>query len=293
MKITTLNVPPDLQAKYSRVLNTLERFFFPRLARSPRQLSRAQEAKLLSYTYMFVAADAWKLKSAAEKQAWKDAGVEMGMSGWQYYIQDKTYRLINYIPGDAVPSTIHQYFVGHIKIEAPANEILITQWHPYSWWEWYKVVGKKKMYSKQKITERLIFPFTIGISRKTNLVSVGALPYCYLIAKITHFYNGYLYYTEYPVDIPLVDDWAEQEVVIAAPGGYVGTYELQIRLNDVTGEIWFDNIIAEHVGTNFARDPYCNDIARQFFDEWFNVAMNWEPTNLPAGALYETIYPAD
>jgi len=97
----------------------------------------------------------------------------------------------------------------------------------------------------------------------------------------------------YPIDIPLVSDWGYQEKIIEAPGGYVGTYELQIRLNDVQGEMWFDNIIAEHDGTNFARDKYCDNITREFFDEFFNVAMNWEPTDVPEGALYESIYPPD
>ena len=147
------------------------------------------------------------------------------------------------------------------------------------------------MYCKAKITERLTFPFKIGISRKTKLIADGPLPYCYLIAKVTHFHNGQIYYTEYPVNMPLDDDWAEQEIEISAPGGYVGTYELQIRLNDVVGEIWFDNIVAEHGGVNYARDEYCDDIVREFFDEWFNVAHNWEPTNVPSGAIWESIYP--
>jgi len=168
---------------------------------------------------------------------------------------------------------------------ARAKEILITQRHPHTWWEWYKKSGKKKMYSKQKITEQLTFPFKIALSRKTNLTAVGDFPYCYLLAKIIHFYEGHLFYTMYPIVIPLVSDWGYQEKIIEAPGGYVGTYELQIRLNDVTGEMWFDNIIAEHGGTNFARDKYCDDITRVFFDEFFNVAMNWEPTNVPTGAL--------
>jgi len=176
---------------------------------------------------------------------------------------------------------------------ARANKILITQKHPYVFWEYYKKSGRKKMYSKRHVEDRLTFPFKIALSRKTNLTSVGDLPYCYLIAKITHFYDGHLYYTLYPVDMPLVAAWGYQEVEISAPGGYVGTYELQIRLNDVTGEIWFDNIIGEHDGTNFVRDEYCNDITREFFDEWFNVARNWEPTNVPAGAFYESIYPPD
>jgi len=293
VKITTLNVPVDLQKKYWKTLAALERFFFPRLARSPKLLSRAREQQLLNATYMFYAADLWKAKSAADKQAWKDAGAKCGLNGWQLYLKDKVYRVVNNIPGDAIPSLYHQYFVGHIKIESPASSILITQSHPYTWWEWYKKSGKKKMYSKQKITERLTFPFKIALSRKTNLTSVGPLPYCYLIAKIIHYYEGYLFYTEYPVDMPLVADWGYQEVSIDAPGGYVGTYELQIRLNDVTGEIYFDDIISEHGGTDFTRDPYCDDITREFFDEWFNVARNWEPTNVPAGALYESIYPSD
>jgi len=293
MRITTLNVPADLREKYERILAALERFFYPRLARKPRLLSRARRQALLGVTYMFYAADLWRQKSEAEKQEWKNAAEKCGLNGWQLYLKDKVYRLMNNIPGDAVPSIYHQYFVGHIKIESPATKILITQRHPYTWWEWYKKPRRKRMYSKQKITERLTFPFKIALSRRTNLTAVGDLPYCYLLAKIIHFYEGHLFYTMYPIDIPLVSDWGYQEKIIEAPGGYVGTYELQIRLNDVQGEMWFDNIIAEHDGTNFARDKYCDNITREFFDEFFNVAMNWEPTDVPEGALYESIYPPD
>jgi len=274
-------------------VEALERFFFPRLGRKPRLISRARREQLIRITYFFYAADLWREKTAAEKQAWYDAGQKSGLNGWQLYLKDKVYRVINNIPGDAVPSIYHQYFVGHIKIEPPASEIVITQKHPYTWWEWYKKPGRKKMYSKAKVTERLTFPFKIAISRKTNLTSVAPLSYCYLLARINHFYDGKLFYTMYPIDMPLVSDWDYQEKIISPPGGYVGTYELQIRLNNVQGEIWFDNIIAEHDGTNYARDPYCDDITREFFDEWFNVARNWEPTNVPDGALYESIYPPD
>ena len=292
-RITALNIPVDLKEKYERIMATLERWFFPRVSRKPRHLSRRRKALLRQATYMFYVSDLWRQKTAGDKQAWKDAGVKMGLNGWQLYLQDKVYRVENNIPGDAVPSIYHQYFVGHCKVESPASAILITQKHPYTFWILEKVSGRKAMYRYTKITDRLTFPFKIALSRKTNLTSVGGLPYCYLIAKITHFYDGRLYYTEYPIDIPLVADWGYQEKTIEHPGGYVGTYELQIRLNDVTGEIYFDNIISEHDGTNFARDPYCNEITREFLDEWFRVAHNWEPTNVPAGALYESIYPPD
>lgn len=292
-RITTLNIPVDLQEKYERIMAALERFFFPRVARKPRLLTRRRKALLIRATYMFYASDLWRQKSAAEKLAWREAAAKMGLNGWQLYLQDKVYRLENYIPGDATPSIYHQFKVGHIKIEGPASSILITQKHPYTFWILEKVPRRKKQYRYTKITERLTFPLKIALSRKTNLTAVGASPYCYLIAKVTHYHSGRLFYTMYAIDIPLVSDWGYQEKIIEAPGGYIGTYELQIRLNDVRGEMWFDDIIAEHDDTNFARDPYCNEITREFFDEWFRVARNWEPTIVPAGALYESIYPPD
>ena len=59
----------------------------------------------------------------------------------------------------------------------------------------------------------------------------------------------------------------------------------------MTGTFLFDDVKAEHTGQNWARDPYCKNIAQQFTRAFYQVPKSWAALILPAGADYDSIYP--
>ena len=73
-------------------------------------------------------------QTAAEIAAWKAAAAVGRQNYWNLFVQDTAYRLKYGIPGLATPSTLHQYKVGRIEIQAPATRVLLTQYHPIKYY---------------------------------------------------------------------------------------------------------------------------------------------------------------
>jgi len=56
------------------------------------------------------------------------------------------------------------------------------------------------------------------------------------------------------------------------------------------GDLYFDNIKAEHSGQNWVRDTFCNDINQAFTKAFFQVPKHWIADVIEEGANFESIY---
>jgi len=54
--------------------------------------------------------------------------------------------------------------------------------------------------------------------------------------------------------------------------------------------LYFDNIIVEHTGQNWARDPFCNNVAQTFTRGFYQIPKHWAAVILPEGSWYDSIY---
>ena len=82
------------------------------------------------------------------------------------------------------------------------------------------------------------------------------------------------------IDLPLVSGWDKDKIEIVRHSGRLGRWRVEMELNDVTGDIWFDNLIVEYGGQVRLNDPDCHDVVR-----W------WKGLDLGEGVNFETIYP--
>lgn len=289
-KTSYIDISPESSELYYKGLQSGDRFTFSRVVRKNLLLSRNTKINLAGRSLFGIIAEYWRAFSSEQKNAWSAAADEIGITGWQLFIQDQAARLANSMSGVATPSLLHQSWVGQLHIESPATEAKIVQLHPRSYYVKRKVTGTKSQYSPVLVTEDFILPFQIGLNYKSNLSSAGADPYAKMYALVWYSYQGVN--LEHTLEIPLnlVADWNSVSETLSSLETIVVGYNLYIHLHDVTGDLYFDNIKAVHGGQNWARDPFCREIDAEFSRNFYQVPRSWAAEIADEGVDFESVY---
>lgn len=290
-KTAYVDILPGLEEQFFTGVRSSDRFVFSRLIKNVYLYSRKKKKGVSARSLLPVVAELWAGLSQATKDAWSAAGANSNMNGWRLFVQDTSARIINDLPGAATPNLLHQSWVGNAHIEAPASEIKIIQIHPRFYWISRKVTGKKAMYEPVQITEDLGLPFTLGLNYKTNLTPAGGENFAKIYARFWYSYQGQNLYEELNINLDYATDWKAVQVVLTNLVSYVVRYDIVIHIKGLTGDLFFDNIRAEHSGQNWARDQFCQDINQGFTRAFYQIPKHWAALILPAGASYDSIYP--
>lgn len=290
-KTSYLSVPAGLEDKYWSGLQSQDRFTIPRIRLKTVFLSRKKVEGLTRRSYLPACSTVWKTFSDATKQDWKDIDYHTRKHGWRSFVADKCKRIKFGLPGEATPNQYHQDMVGKIEIESPASEIKLIQPHPQSYWISKRVKGKKGMYQPVLITEDFSLPLKIGLNFKSDLISTGAGSFVKFYAKVLHLYQGQNLFHDLEINIPLSANWQRQETTISSLIGQAISYNLYIHFYNVQGEVWFDDLLSEHSGQNWARGMYCRKIQQSFSRGFYQVPRHWAPITIPSGAQYRSVYP--
>jgi hypothetical protein len=289
-KTSFSQVPAGLIADFSKGLKTSSRFAFSRFTRNILFVSRKRKAGLNAKTLLPQISALWNSLTIEQRTAWGSAGAVVGLAGFKLFTQDTTLRIVNDIAGTATPNLIYQSLVGRIAIQSPANSIKLTQTHPREYWVSAPVRGKKGMRTPVKIVEDFQLPLTLKWSFKTDLTSTGAGSFVKYYAIIYSLYQGRTIETVLSVSCEISDGWKELSATISNVLGYAKSYALFIEAYNVQGDIFFDNVSAEHSGQNWVRDFACLDVNESFTKAFFQVPKNWGVINMPAGAFFDSIY---
>ena len=253
-----ITIPAGLEPAFNRTLKRYDISIFCNVGKNPQFFPRSKKVALRAATYLFDIGAAWGLLSEEVKGNWGTAAAIIGQIGYNLYVQDKAHRIKNSLAGDATPSIYHQYLVGHLNVQNPATSALIAQYNSHV----------------------VYFPATFGISYKTDLSADGANPSAKLKFTYVRYLDGQNIETVETITIPLSAGWATADQAITEEDGAKGQWRVELELTDVTGDIWFDNVLVEYDGEIKINDPYCLDVVK-----W------WQGVSLPAGVTFETIYP--
>lgn len=226
-------------------------------------------------------------------EAWKAAADENGTSWWNLFVQDTSYRMKFGIEGLAVPSTLHQYKVGRIEIAAPAERVQLVQYHPEKYYVSRKIRGNTTQREDVAIHERLLLPLRIGMSYRADLQPNRPTPTARFYAKIFSSYQGRTIETELEIPFELQSGWQRAEAEISEVQGIARSYELHIEIDGARGWFEWDNVLAHHTGTNYARDWRCTDVNNELTTANFQIESSWEELFLPRGTAFDSVYPDD
>ena len=253
-----------------------DRFSFSRVVKKNVFLSPEKIAILKNRSYLKSLAAIWKNFSPAEKLAWKNVDPRDRKNGWQVFVKDQSLRFKTGLSGFSTPNQFHQASVGTINIESGAGRYMIKQSHPNTYFVQRRIAGKKGMLESVKIREDFYLPLVLSLSYKTNFVADGDNPYCKFYARIISHYQGRDIETDLLIDMPLITNWRNDEFIEFNVLGVARYYDLYFDLNNVSGNVFFDNIKAEHNGQNWVRDWQCDKIEQNFTRTWQQIAQNWE-----------------
>jgi hypothetical protein len=264
----------DIKNLYS-VVRVADRFSISRVVKKNVFLSPERIARLKDRSYLKDIATLWKSLTNEQRAAWKAVDPRIRKNGWQLFVKDMSLRFKADLEGMATPNQYHQASVGMIKMFEGAGEYKITQQHPNTYHLQRRVAGKKGMLESVEVKEQFYLPLKIGLSFKTELEADGDNPEALFYSRIISHYQGRDIETLARIDLPFISDWDRDELLTTSVLGEARFYDLSFYLKDVKGNLFFDNILAEHTGQNWARDWQCDNIEAQFSRVWQQIAKNW------------------
>lgn len=292
-KIGALVVPPELLDLWNRLFTVSDNRVHGAVRKIGYLKSRSKVVNLTTRSLLPQIKSMFNTLTVDEVNAWKSAAAVSSQNWWNLFVTDTSYRIKYGLPGAARPSLLHQYKVGRIEIAAPANRAKLVQYHPILYYINKKMRGSTTIRENVAITEKLALPLTIGLSYESNLGSSGASPKAEFYALIYSSYQGRTIETKIGLNLNLSQSWTSATAIATEVIGVARSYNLYIELTDVRGDFEFDNIIARHTATNYARDKRCNDVNNELTRSNFQIERSWEELTLPAGAAFDSIYPAD
>lgn len=288
-----LDIPPELLELFRRVVSSTSNRTSGAIRKSGYLPSRARVVELTTRSLLPQIRDAWAGLSPTQQAAWKAAAAVTSMNGWNLFVQDTAYRIKYGMPGLAVPSLLHQYKVGRVEINAPAQRVVLEQLHPNKYYVSKKMRGDTTLREDVAVFEPFHLPLTVGCSYRSDLVDVTGTGSAKFYAIVYSQYQGRTIENQVGFDIPLQTDWTQQQATITEVIGTSRDYNIWIVLDGVRGWFEWDNVVALHTGTNWARDKRCNDVNNNLTKANFQIEASWEEQFLPTGAGFDSVYPAD
>lgn len=289
-KINYWQIPDEWVPLVEKLLAWNDRFFFPSVRSKRAFTSRKRVTGLTQRSLMPQASQSWQSLSAGEKDNWAAAAGVSNQTGFQLFLQDYVARVKNNLSVPGTPSTVVQHKVGRAVIAFPAAGFLLRQEHPFRYYIQRKVTGSRDSFEPVEIIEDFALPFTIGISHRTDLQSVGANSRARFYVEILSNYQGRDIVTEHSIQFGLTDPWRYDELVIASVQGLPKCYTAYIDVLDCDGTIEWDNVKLYHSGQNWARDFRCNNVRTTLTRAFYYIARNWEPVIEPPGFFYDSIH---
>lgn len=286
-------VPEGYDTILSRGLQPGDRFVLPRITRKNKLVSYERGKVISRRSLLPVIAALWLGLSDGERTDWNSAGAIMHWSGWRLFTQDTAERIRLSLTGLATPSVLHQSWVGNLHIASPASGIRIRQDHPQSYYVRHKVRGTKAQYTFTQIIENFTLPIDISINYAADFIDVGANPFVRFFARVRSLYQGRNLYTDCLCELDRSTDWTTATADLSAVQGKAISYTLYLECQGVTGDLYFDDLQANHNGQNWVRDAYCQYVHTSFSSVFFEVEKDWAADYLPDGSDYGTTYPLD
>ena len=302
VRTTFVDTPDELKGLQAKAVEQRDRFFLGAMQGHKREPSKA-EKRILKRVAIINSPQAgrgsmfkffspiWRGLTTQQRGAWTTAGAFSAISGWQLFISDNAARVRNSLSYPVAPSNLWQVNSGYIVIDSPASNITLKQEHPLDYVVAEKIPGKSWKYEMKTIHEEFSLPITIKIRYKSNLTATGGGQIARYMAVVWTSYQGQDIYTPFAINFNPAVDWTLEEITTSGLYGIIIGYTLYIEIVGYTGELLFDNLEANHSGSNWARDPRCDEINKQFVKAFAVVPPFWVPVSQPSGATFSSIFP--
>ncbi len=289
-KVKFIDIPAGLEPFFNKAIQPGDRFIYSTVRKTNPFISRQKKKALTQKSQLPLCSQIWNTFDTTLKNFWTSCGLATGLTGFRFFVQDKLLRLKNHLEGESTPSLLYQSNVGRLHVESPATKILITQLHPLNYSVLRKKTGKETMYISVSVVEDFALPLNLYINYKSNLTAIEGGYSARFYAIVYSSYQGRTIETPADIDFDLITDWKTASFGIGEVIGLVRGYALFLELDGLLGDLWFDDVRAEHSGQNWVRDKNCNNIKLAFTKKFYQVPAHWVAIDLPDGSYYNSEY---
>lgn len=272
-----------------------------------RRATRRTKERLRAQSPLKTAGVIWAGLTDLQRNDWSTVAQAYALTGWQLFVQRGTeqqlrgptelgaysYAAAYYGYGSDEennnPGEFANYKAGHFQILSNPGEIILQQNHPQNYNIRRRIPQSLQVFETVSVEEQLLLPLTIGVSYRTMMEEAGASPNIEFYARIEYDDGGSSAYDEQGFTLELEHGWTRETLIItSAPGDILG-YSLCFRFTDVIGDIAFDNIESTHTATNWAIDPFCNDVAPVYLPQWGDINHTWASSASDTEAILRTV----
>lgn len=292
-QVGALQIPPELLELMRALISPTSNRRTGSVRKAGYLPSKARVNELTQRSLLPQIRDQWNGLSGPQQTAWRAAAAASTMNVWNLFVQDTAYRMKYGLPGIATPSTLHQYKVGRIEINSPAQRVVLAQYHPEFYYVSKKMRGNTMLREDVAINEKLTLPLLIGTSYRSNLTPTREDYRARFYAIIYSSYQGRTIETEVGFDFATTSGWTRETASLTDVVGTVRSYNLWIDLDGVRGWLEWDNVVALHSGSNYARDKRCMDVNNELTTVNYQIEKSWEEQFLPTGTAFDSVYPND
>ena len=274
-KTQTIEIPPGQEFLQRQALEQRDRFTLSVVQAHKRPAPLSVKQRLKRQSIFSILSPFWRALTDDEKSSWSMSGAVSGLSNWQAFISENAgaRRIGNPIP--VTPSNFHTGNVGTIFSVSNNSNFLARQLHPQKYLAVRPVPGASWKSELVTITETFSFPLTLRIRYLLSVQSQGTNPRARYFARVTTSYQGSDIVRDYSIPLQSGSSWNVATLTITGQLGFFVGYVLFLELADYSAFLYFDNIEAVHTGTNWARDPKCNQVDRRFTRAFSLVSPYW------------------
>ena len=278
-KTQTLTIPPGQEFLHRQSIEERDRFILGVVQAHKRITPLREKQRLRSQSIFSLLSPFWRALSDSEKASWSTSGATSGLNNWQAFISENAgaRRTGQTLPVD--PSNFHTGNVGLIASVLNVCHFSAVQFHPQKYLVARPIPGRTWKSELTTITEPFSFPLTLRIRYIFSVQSTGTDAVARYFARVTTSYQGEDIVRDYPITLIPGSAWREVTLTITGQLGFFVGYELHLEMINHAAFLYFDNIEATHSGTNWARDPKCNQVDRKFTKAFSLVSPYWSVQN--------------
>lgn len=273
-----------------RALRVEKQYYDPKINRKDIIWTKRRIKDFIDASPLDSCAYIWDLLSTPTKDAWGIAGAYCGLTGWELFVQDTTYRIVNDLVGIASPRSKHQYKVMMCDMGSGNYPLSISQYHEPEYTLKTKNVGQKNAYTWLDIEEDITAPLTVSFNYSADLVEVGPTLSHYIDVWFQGKKDGATASDSFQENLKIDTGWITFSKNFTPDLDTITRYRVEIYIFKYTGIIMFDNFSFEHDGEDWAIDKYCNDVREEKYTHAGYKYPAWKTGAFPDPMIHNSVY---
>lgn len=282
--VTTLTTDQSQIDLLEKAIKIRNRYGTPRLDKKDPMWRKRNYKVVEQFSQADPVALLWDVQSDATRTLWATAGAVAGLTGYQLFFQDISFRLANDLPGIPIPNTLHQYKVLEIVTGDGYQEWAVYQFHYQNHLELQRQIGKKNATRWVEIEEGVPNDITFSFNYYSQMTWASDPEEYYAYVWIEGEKESGYDIEYHTFDLELFTGWQHFEENILTDFVSIYGYEIGFHSVGAQGTLLVDDFSFVYDSQDYAIDHNCDRVDEKFIDNgdgpdyawWVNYDVGFE-----------------